>query len=98
MSATMPHGSPPTASCSSAVSAPSFATKPSVGMMPTIDATAMNENTAITGAWRPTPLSSRMSRVDSWRSTTPTTRNSADLNSAWLSSSARPASAASRVP
>ena len=58
----------------------------------------MIENVAITGACRPTPLSSSMSRVESWRSITPTTRNSADLNSAWLSSSARPASAASRVP
>ena len=77
---------------------PSFATNPIVGMTPTIDATAMIENVAITGACRPTPLSSPMSRVESCRSITPTTRNSADLNSAWLISSARPASAASCVP
>jgi hypothetical protein len=46
----------------------------------------------------PTPESSPMSRVDSWRSMTPTTRNSDDLNSAWPSRSARPASAELRSP
>ena len=64
-SATMPQISPPAASWSSAVSAPSFATKPIVGMTPTIDAIAMNEQTAMTGACRPRPLSSSMSRVES---------------------------------
>ena len=47
------------------VSAASFATKPTVGASPTIDAIAMIENVASVGACRPTPESSPMSRVDS---------------------------------
>ena len=66
--------------------------------MPAIEAMEMNAAVAMTGACRPTPLSSVMSRVDSWRSITPTIRNSADLNSACAITSARPASALACVP
>ena len=80
------------------VSAASFATKPTVGATPAIEAIAMIEKVARVGACRPTPESSAMSRVLSWRSMTPTTRNSADLKRACPTSSARPASALLRSP
>ena len=82
----------------SEVSTASFATKPTVGASPTIEPTATIEAIARVGACLPTPESSPMSRVDSCRSITPTTRNSADLNSACPTSRARPASAELRSP
>ena len=65
MIATSPHGEPCSASSSSAVRVDSFATNPMVGAIPAIEATEMNAAVAMTGACRPTPLSSSMSRVDS---------------------------------
>ena len=64
-SATMPHAEPPTASSSRAAIAPSFAANPMVGMIPTIEATAIIEKVARIGACLPTPLSPPMSRVES---------------------------------
>lgn len=64
-SATIPQPAPSVASCRSAVSAVSFATKPSVGMTPAIEAIERKAAVAMTGAWRPRPESSPMSRVES---------------------------------
>ena len=98
MMATRPQGDPCIASSRSAVSVDSFATNPMVGATPAMDATEMNAAVAMTGACRPTPLSSLMSRVESCLSITPTMRNSADLNSACPITRARPARALACVP
>lgn len=49
--------------CSSASTAASFATNPAIGGRPAIEAAASPATTARAGALRPTPLSSRRSRV-----------------------------------
>ena len=97
-SATHAHGSPAAAASRNAVNTASFATKPSSGGRPAIDAAATIAIVAITGIRRPRPESLRQSRVPAEWSTMPTTRKSAALKSACASRSVTPASAASRVP
>ena len=78
--------------------AASLARNPVSGGMPAIDSTARPPTAASTGTRRPTPLSSRRSRVPAEWSMTPTHMNSVDLNSAWAMTMPSPARAAASVP
>ena len=72
--------------------------KPISGGTAAIDAAATAAAPATSGSRFATPDSLRMSRVPVERSTMPTTRNRAALNSAWEMIMATPAIIAERVP
>ena len=74
-----------------------MATKPYSDGTAAIEAAESVPITATTGAARPTPESTRRSRVPNFLSMMPTTMNSGALNTACAMSIARPANTASWV-
>lgn len=81
-----------------AVNISSLEMNPNSRGMPAIDAAASTAMTRSTGIRTSMTARRRMSRVPAWWSTTPTTMNREDLNSAWAAVCTVAAVSASGVP